>query len=525
MAANFKDEDFDVVSITRRRYDQQNKVDKISQTNSQTWQCTATQTDQKSAAVQTDTVVTIVGDKVELTAEKESEVKSFLKKAVPLLINEIEQKRVIDDWMTAIESVWSGTGCNYSLKCSLKPAEENLNHISAIVWNSSGSILAVSYGYKNHEDWPELGGSLFNNIKRLLPKALILITDFSMLRCFHQSAIAAWNKSSLHLKNNKPDWYFPAVECYSDIKFHPTFNKLLAAGMTNGVIQLYDFSTSGNHLVESTREDKAQPQLNSLHWLCVEKKRTYLASCSASGIIQLYLFGSDRKLKLHRCFVITQEHLPRVLRGSVHSNWPVGMVDLAILAGDSGDFVAAGETGALFLCNVKSKEPSKSILTSEISMPQYNPVILQFDPHWGALYCLASNPVLDGLFCSSGMERKIKLFLSPSNVPIREYSIDQPAGCLFWSTNCPTVFGCSMAGGRIAFYDILKSGDSPCFTLNASNDWTEAPLVSWNPETSLLLACSDKAAVVNVWQLTDDLTDNTGNLRKAFRRMYVEQSK
>ncbi|KFD54172.1 hypothetical protein M514_04949 [Trichuris suis] len=153
MADSFKDEDFDVVSVRRRKYDQQNKVDKISQTSSQTWQCTATQTDQKSTAVQTEPVVTIVGDKVELTAEKEAEVKSFLKKAVPLLISEIEQKRIIDDWMTALGSVWSGTGCNCSLRCSLKPAEANLNHISAITWNCSGSILAVSYGYKNHEDW------------------------------------------------------------------------------------------------------------------------------------------------------------------------------------------------------------------------------------------------------------------------------------------------------------------------------------------------------------------------------------
>uniref|UniRef100_A0A5S6QBU0 Anaphase-promoting complex subunit 4 WD40 domain-containing protein n=1 Tax=Trichuris muris TaxID=70415 RepID=A0A5S6QBU0_TRIMR len=242
------------------------------------------------------------------------EAKAFLKRAVPSLITEIEQKRIIDDWLTRSESLWLERTCSCSLKCSLKPAEVKLNHISAITWNCSGSILAVSYGYKSHENW-----------------------------CFHESAIAAWSTINLTPKECKPDWYFPAVECYVDISFHPSSGKLLAAGLFNGIIQLYELSTSGgSRLVDQTTEEKAQPQLKSLHWLCVEANRTYLASCSANGITQLYLFTTERKLKLDRSFVITQERLPRVIRGSVHSNWPAGIVDLAILAGGTGDFVAAG---------------------------------------------------------------------------------------------------------------------------------------------------------------------------------------
>lgn len=88
--------------------------------------------------------------------------------------------------------------------------EEDLQ-ITGLQWNSTGTTVFVGYGRYDHESV-----------------------------CTHKSAFCTWNIDRLKLNPNKPDMVFETSFCISAMATHPEYPSVVAVGLFNGDIQVYN---------------------------------------------------------------------------------------------------------------------------------------------------------------------------------------------------------------------------------------------------------------------------------------------
>lgn len=77
--------------------------------------------------------------------------------------------------------------------------------VSCVDWSSTGSVVGVSFGAPEHDDW-----------------------------CDHRGTIAVWNINRSDFDANQPERVIEASSCVLSLAFHPANPALFTAGTFNG---------------------------------------------------------------------------------------------------------------------------------------------------------------------------------------------------------------------------------------------------------------------------------------------------
>jgi len=140
----------------------------------------------------------------------EEDLGKFLKRSLPRLLqavieNETSQAFTYYDVMANLHS--SDNHCLYTLfnKENALYERENQLEITDVSWNSTGLILAASFGKFEHEGM-----------------------------CYDRSFLYAWNLQKRGFKADEPMFSIETSACIMCIEFHPTRPSIIAGGSFNG---------------------------------------------------------------------------------------------------------------------------------------------------------------------------------------------------------------------------------------------------------------------------------------------------
>ena len=89
--------------------------------------------------------------------------------------------------------------------------------------NSSGTMLAVAFARNDHNGW-----------------------------CMHRASLCIWNMMKQNINVSKPDISVEVPCCLMCVEFHPDMPNIVAGGLFNGEIRVWDVSNSEEPLLMSS---------------------------------------------------------------------------------------------------------------------------------------------------------------------------------------------------------------------------------------------------------------------------------
>lgn len=191
--------------------------------------------------VQTDTLAEIQQMQSELASggkqqkPKDAGLSQFLTAVYPFMSDQLtrnSQSNYFEDYIRTLE----GTEA-YSISRTVSYSHEILDATGApslypcsdCAWNCTGSVLAVSYGRANHDGWCEHRGPM----------------------------LAVWNVMKRRNLYTRADIEVEMASCLLCIEFHPELPTILAGGLFNGEIRVWDTDSPNDEplLMSSTVDD------------------------------------------------------------------------------------------------------------------------------------------------------------------------------------------------------------------------------------------------------------------------------
>jgi WD40 repeat protein len=130
---------------------------------------------------------------------------------------------------------------------------------SAVAWNSTGNTVAVAFGRAEHQGW-----------------------------CSHRSGFAVWNTLRRQMRLDFADRQFETPCCVTCVAFHPVKPSVLATGMYNGEVRVWDIALPKALLLTSTTDDYAHREpVSRIAWVRdfnqVARVSYHIAAASTDG--------------------------------------------------------------------------------------------------------------------------------------------------------------------------------------------------------------------------------------------------
>lgn len=364
--------------------------------------------------------------------------------------------------------------------------------VTAVSWNSSGSVVAASYGKLDHEDW-----------------------------CTHKSGLCTWNLNRRGLDCDKPDTVLDVDSCVMTVAFHPKNPALVAGGTFNGEVCVWNLSKETDSLVASSGlgERTHRDPVSKVVWLtgtsAARTKHEKLMSVSLDGKMLVWTLNEEkRSLELSDGFVLTAKSMPKSTKvKSAHKGQEMGVTSIAFSPEDNNIFYLGSESGGLFKCSMDARHDDISVDLGGVQLK--SPVSFSFLPHSGPAYSVHCSPFHRNLFltCSSDMSVRLHTALQSQPVLVLEPS----CGIVFsarWSPTRPLVFAVTTEHGRLLFYDLKVSQTTPVLSLDVVADRKAVYAVEFNRQQRRLLATGDALGNLKIWHLSDDLTSEAPSERE-----------
>ncbi|XP_031555481.1 WD repeat-containing protein 34-like [Actinia tenebrosa] len=381
------------------------------------------------------------------------------------------------DW----EEKSSSVSCEYQL---INSDQEEQLQVTGLSWNSTGSVIAASYGRLDHEDW-----------------------------CTHKSSLCTWNLDRKTLNANKPDTTVDLSSCLMTISFHPVLPALVAGGTFNGEVLLWDLSKEDDMLIGSSGmgSDSHREPVTKVLWIIdpdSKGKKYQILSASGDGKVLLWQAPSQgsQDLKLVGGYLLQTGAMPRSMRVSkAKGDAEMGVTTVSFSHEDKTLFVMGSEAGGIFKCSINSRGPPLSTTSSSVALK--SPVTFAFAPHFGPVFSVECSPFHRNLFVTCGTDGSIRIYTMLQSKPL--LSLEPGAGYLFkvcWSPVRPLVFSVVTADGRLLIYDLKTNHINPVTTIEASQNKKPVYSMEFNRQRLQLIATGDSEGVIKIWRLNDDLT-------------------
>lgn len=424
--------------------------------------------------------------KLRLAEDHSGRLVDFLRRIEPYISKQLISNlnsRAFDGYEVDLEDDTSVVSCVHTLT---NPNLFGKFQVTSLSWNSTGSVIAASFGLMEHEDW-----------------------------CTHRTALCTWNLDRSGIKEDKPDTTIELDSCLMCLAFHPKNPAIIAGGNFSGEVLLWDLSREDDMLVATSGlgEDAHQEPVSKVHWISDAKgKKIYLVSASSDGkIIQWKIDRKAQKLMPKDGFMLMTQSLPRRMKvKGVRGDKEVGVTCLSYHHEDKDMFLAGSEAGVIFKCSMHSQGPPAGSHVSS-SIPLRSPVTFTYNPHHGPVFSVECSPFHRNAFVSAGMDQCIRLYSILQAQPV--LTIEPGEGYVHtarWSPVKATVLAATTQSGQLLLYDLKQGKTVPVQKLMASPNKQPVYSCQFNHQQTQLLATGDGAGFIQIFKLSSSLRTPTG---------------
>eukprot|EP00698_Gefionella_okellyi_P010806 TRINITY_DN2834_c0_g1_i1.p1 TRINITY_DN2834_c0_g1~~TRINITY_DN2834_c0_g1_i1.p1 ORF type:complete len:512 (+),score=97.55 TRINITY_DN2834_c0_g1_i1:272-1807(+) len=423
-----------------------------------------------------------------LDASELGKLKRFLSKAAPAIEDQLEKNlrsHAFDGYEVHWEDEIDAVSCLLTLNPVLPPQpagtqdDKQKIHCTNLSWNCNGSLLAAAHGSNTHKGW-----------------------------CPHRGFLCAWNMQKSHVNTTKPDIILETSSCVMSVAFHPQQPSLLAGGLYNGVVTVWDLSNRDDPKTWRTpaEEFAHREPVTALEWTFDRKEGYRLVSISGDGRILVWSMKNNLE-KPVAGFALWAKNLPKSTAGTARTTpgAVLGAASIAFNPMDQATFVTGTETGGVLKCSVyKTIPPEKG---SDLDFGFGSPVSFVFAPHTGNVSGVACSAYHRNVFATCGSDGYLKIYNMLQTKPqlILEPAPGADLYCLGWSTARPLVLAVGAKDGNVYMFDLKQSRKEPVATLPAAAKASVVAL-QFNPHERGLLASACNDGTIKIWQLNHHLT-------------------
>lgn len=424
------------------------------------------------------------GKLVFLCEEENQNLVNFILRVYPELSRQLQANttsHAFDGFEVSVDEATSSVSCTHTLM-NVVLAEEELQ-VTGLSWNSTGSVIAASYGRFDHEHW-----------------------------CTHKSALCTWNIDRRSIDPNKPDASIDLSSCLMCITFHPKLPSVIAGGTFNGEIQVWDTGREDETVIATSgmgSDSHREPVTKVLWSLDPSSKASKYQILSISGdgkVLVWQMSPRSHDLKLVSGFLLQTDSVPRSIRLSkARGDTEMGVTSMSFSHEDRNLFVLGSEAGGVFKCSMTSRGPP--LTNAYSSVPLRSPVTFSFSPHFGPVFSVDCSPYHRNLFLTCGTDASVRLYSMLQSKPL--FSVEPGAGYLFrvrWSPSRALVFSVVTADGRLLIYDLKVNRVNPLVTLDVTANKSPVYSLEYNLQRRQTVATGDSQGRIKIWRLSDDLT-------------------
>ncbi|XP_064891354.1 cytoplasmic dynein 2 intermediate chain 2 [Columba livia] len=408
---------------------------------------------------------------------------SFLQRAEDTVIKELNKNwrsRAFDgfevNWADQNETVL----CLHTLSYA-EARDQNLQ-VTSVSWNTTGSVVACSYGRLDDGDWST-----------------------------EKSYICTWNLDRRGLNAQRPDLVVDVPSSVMCVAFHPSRPSLIAGGLFSGELVVWDTSRTEDPVIWRTgmTDDTHTDPVYQVNWLPEAKHGTHcrLLSVSTDGKILVWREERDGRLALAEGFAVVAQQIPRSARLKfARGDTAVGVTSLSFSLFDPRVFVVGLESGFSLRCSTAAEALALHRLGG--SVPLRAPAELAFSPHGGPVYSVSCSPFHRNLFLSCGTDGQVHLHSMLQTQPLISLQLSKKyLFCVRWSPVRPLVFAAASGEGDVHLFDLEKSSQKPVVSLKQAAGGRPVYCLEFNAKQPGLLAAGDGTGTVRVWRLSSDFTE------------------
>eukprot|EP00743_Colponemidia_sp_Colp-15_P005399 GILK01005803.1.p1 GENE.GILK01005803.1~~GILK01005803.1.p1 ORF type:complete len:531 (-),score=70.77 GILK01005803.1:74-1624(-) len=421
----------------------------------------------------------------------DEEVAEFLRNVYPAMSHQLQRNSVthaFDDYTVQWEEERDSSCCLYTLNYRHGGGDEDQAAFvpMGLTWNSTGAILAVGYGRRDHKGW-----------------------------CSHSATVCCWNLFRRDFDVSKPTVVLECTGCLTSIAFHPDRPSLLAGATFNGEVYVWDISRSEDPVLycSVTSELFHREAVHQTLWVPDPIDRTYhLATASVDG--KLLFWPLDQRL----------DHITRGFLFSTSKGNVAGVTCVSFSCEDRSACVVGSEGGLLLKCFLPMETKHSKQDKADALLP--NPTVFQFEPHLGPVQALEFSPFHRNVFLSCSTDGFVRLFHMFQTKSVMSWEPSEVGlSCAAWSRMRACVFAAGAADGSLYIYDLMQNRHMPVTTLYADNrsvSHLDQPgsmenlstdsrrsitAVAFNPKQRDFMAAADASGRIRIIQLSYRLSN------------------
>ncbi|XP_077140493.1 cytoplasmic dynein 2 intermediate chain 2 isoform X2 [Ranitomeya variabilis] len=367
--------------------------------------------------------------------------------------------------------------------------------VTSVTWNATGSVIACSYGRLGDGDWST-----------------------------EKSYVCTWNLDRQGFNPSHPDVVLDVPSSVMCLAFHPSRPSLIAGGLFNGEVLVWDTSRADDPLIGRTglSTDSHMDAVYQVRWLpeVPQPQRLQVLSVSSDGKILVWQMEKDGQLVLHNGFALVAQQMPSNSRISKHGRGDTvaGATCLSPSHFDPSVFVVGVEGGYLIKCSMAVQTVALTNMPS--SVPLRAPAQFTFSPHGGPVYCVDCSPFHRNIFLSAGTDGHAHLYSMLQEKPLTSLQLSQKyLFSIQWSPVRPLVFAAASGEGEVLLFDFGKSSQKPSLSIKQTSDEQAVHCLAFNRAQTQLLAAGDGSGVVKIWQLSSDFTEQKAREMKVLEEL------
>ncbi|XP_029469028.1 WD repeat-containing protein 34 isoform X2 [Rhinatrema bivittatum] len=246
-------------------------------------------------------------------------------------------------------------------------ALEQKLQVTSVSWNSTGSVVACSYGRFDNGDWS-----------------------------IEKSFVCTWNLDRRGLNPQCPDVVLDVPSSVMCLAFHPSQPSLLAGGLYSGEVLMWDTSRTDDTLISRTgmTGDSHTDAIYQVIWLADPNRshRFQLLSVSTDGKILVWQLEGEGYLTLVNGFALIAQQIPRNTKVNKHSKGDaaLGVTSLSTSKFDPSLFIVGMEGGHLLKCSAAVEKAAVSKDSCSIVLKA--PAQFTYFPHGGPVHSVDCSP-------------------------------------------------------------------------------------------------------------------------------------
>eukprot|EP00744_Colponema_vietnamica_P002264 GILI01003588.1.p1 GENE.GILI01003588.1~~GILI01003588.1.p1 ORF type:complete len:684 (+),score=215.38 GILI01003588.1:90-2141(+) len=294
------------------------------------------------------------------------------------------------------------------------------------------------------------------------------------------------------LKNTShPEYMFTTESGVMSLDFHPQHAALLAVGLYDGTVLVYDVRNKHNRpIYQSTvRTNKHTDPVWQVFWQEEDlAKNVNFFSVSSDGRVTNWVL---MKNKLEPEEVMELKLLTNQREGDTDEETSL----CGLAGGMCFDFNRFSEH--LFIVGT---EEGKIHKCSKAYSGQY---LETYEGHHMAVYTVKWNPFHPRVFISASADWTVKIWDHNVKFPIMSFDLSNAVGDVSWSPYSSTVFSAVTSDGRVHVYDLHENKHEPLCPQKVVKR-SKLTHVAFNPKEPILLVGDDRGGV-NCLKLSPNL--------------------